>query len=186
MPPGPVPGPHGDSTSTDDRGHFEFFVPPGPARVLTGIPGSVGRHETTLTVPDDRDPEPIQLAIGGNRPVPFAGFQRQVDCDVRIRLRADAGEGPPSQGRSLSGRVFDHDGSPVVGLRLYLIKDRRPVDCATDRLGVFRLKGLPPGKLQIQMCKHDQPYGVAIIPPEAVEVDLTLPKPVERSGVMGH
>ena len=103
-----------------------------------------------------------------------------------MRLRADAGEGrPPAEGRTLSGRVFDSDGSPIVGLRLYCSKDRTLVDCAADRLGVFRFKDLPPGEIQVQIRRDVQTRGIAIIPPEAAEVEVRLPKPVDRRGKTG-
>ena len=176
------------STQTDDQGHFELFVPDGPARVFIGMPGSVGYlREVTLTVPADRDPEPIQVAIDDQRPAVLAWHVRPVDCDVRVRLRADAGEGRrPGEGRTLSGRVFDSNGSPFVGLRLYCIKDRNLVDCTTDRLGVFRFKDLPPGQLQLQLRKEDQGVGIAIIPPEAVEVDVRFPRAGRAEGSDGE
>ncbi len=176
------------STQADDQGHFELFVPDGPARVFIGMPGSVGYlREETLTVPADRDPEPIQVAIDDQRPAVLARHVRSVACDVRVRLRADAGEGrPAAEGRTLSGRVFDGDGSPFVGLRLYCIKDRNLVDCTTDRLGVFRFKDLPPGQLQLQLRKEDQGVGIAIIPPEAVEVDVRFPRARERKAATGN
>jgi protocatechuate 3,4-dioxygenase beta subunit len=175
-------------TQTDDQGHFELFVPDGPARVFIGMPGSVGYlREETLTVPADFDPEPIQVAIDDQRPAVLTRHVRSVACDVRVRLRADAGEGRPrAEGRTLSGRVFDGDGSPIVGLRLYCIKDRDLVECSTDRLGVFRFKELPPGQVQLQLRKEDQGVGIAIIPPEAVEVDVRFPRVREREGVTGN
>ena len=142
-------------------GHFELFVPDGPARVFFGMPGSLGYlREVALTVPADRDPEPIQVAIDDQRPAVIARRFRPVACDVRVRLRADAGEGrPPAEGRTLSGRVFDSDGSPIVGLRLYCSKDRTLVDCATDRLGVFRFKDLPPGRSRSRYAGMFKPAG---------------------------
>jgi Carboxypeptidase regulatory-like domain len=176
------------STQADHQGHFELFVPDGPARVFIGMPGNVGYlREETLTVPADRDPEPIQVALDDQRPAVLNRPVRLPACDVRVRLRADAGEGrPPAEGRTLSGRVFDGDGSPIVGLRLFCNKGRDLVDCSTDRLGVFRLKDLPPGQLQLQIRRDVQMYGSAIIPPEAVEVDVRFPRPVDRRGMTGH
>ena len=106
------------STQTDDHGHFELFVPDGPARVLIGMPGSVGYlREVTLTVPADRDPEPIQVAIDDQRPAVLDWPFRPVDCDVRVRLRADAGEGRPP------GRGSDPE---RTGLRQQRLPVRRP------------------------------------------------------------
>jgi hypothetical protein len=65
-------------------------------------------------------------------------------------------------------------------MRVYCINGRNLVECSTDRLGVFRFKDLPPGKLQLQLRKDVQRIGIAIIPPEAVEVDLCFPSRVEE------
>jgi protocatechuate 3,4-dioxygenase beta subunit len=175
-------------TSTDVQGHFEFFVPAGPARVLIANPGLVGHlHEATVIVPADRDPEPIRLAIDDNPPAALTRPLRAFRCEVRMRLPTDPDEGPPpGESRTLSGRVFDSDGSPLVGFRMYCVAGQRLVDCSTDRLGVFRLKGLPPGKLHIHIRKYDKLFGIAIIPPEAVEVDVRFPKQVERRGMTGY
>ena len=65
----PSSGSAWQTTQTDDQGHFELFVPDGPARVFFGMPGSLGYlREVALTVPADRDPEPIQVAIDDQRP----------------------------------------------------------------------------------------------------------------------
>ena len=50
---------------------------------------------------------------------------------------------------------------------------------ATDRLGMFRLNGLPPGPLTIGIDKGGYGRGSASIPPDAFEVDITLPKGAE-------
>jgi hypothetical protein len=42
-------------------------------------------------------------------------------------------------------------------------------------MGLFRLKGLPPGPFRIAVDKHGYTPGWATIPPEAQEVELTLP-----------
>jgi hypothetical protein len=46
---------------------------------------------------------------------------------------------------------------------------------ATDRLGMFRLRDLPHGKLRIDLRRCQEQEGWARIPAEAVEVDLILP-----------
>jgi hypothetical protein len=56
---------------------------------------------------------------------------------------------------------------------------RKLIEGATDRLGMFRLQGLPPGPLQIGIDKGGYGRGWAKIPPEAFEVDITLPKNAE-------
>ena len=50
---------------------------------------------------------------------------------------------------------------------------------ATDRLGMFRLNGLPPGPLRIGIEKVGYGRGSASIPPDAFEVGITLPKSTE-------
>ncbi len=46
---------------------------------------------------------------------------------------------------------------------------------ATDRIGLFRLKGLPPGPFRLSVGKNGYTPGWTTILQEAQEVDLTLP-----------
>ena len=81
----------------------------------------------------------------------------------------------PGEGRSLTGRVFDKDGSILVGVQV-TNRGRPIIEGATDRLGVFRLRGLPLGALPLDLRRNGDQLGwVRQIPAEAVEVDLIFP-----------
>jgi RNA polymerase sigma factor (sigma-70 family) len=175
----PRSGPACESTTSDEQGHFEMFVPPGPAFVYIGTGGFIGRsHTKNLIVPDDRDPEPVILE---RRYAPGAVLTqnpgRPVECTVHVRLAADdLGQG--GEGRSLTGRVFDPAGSPIASARVHY-NAKKFVAGATDRLGMFRLNGLPPGPLRIGIDKGGYGRGSASIPRDAFEVGITLPKSAE-------
>ena len=93
---------------------------------------------------------------------------------VRVHLGADSTRRDDDP-RSLSGRIFDPAGRPVAGVRVYY-NDTTLVVAATDRMGAFRMKGLPKGSLQLCMDKDDHATGLATIPADAAEVELTLPR----------
>jgi hypothetical protein len=166
-------------TRTDEVGRFELFVPPGPAFVYIMTAGFVGRsHTNNLIVPDDRDPEPVTL----ERRYPADGNSAQiprlwVTCAVHVRVAG--GDAVPEGGRrTLTGRVFDRAGSPVASVRVSLASGKF-VEGATDRLGLFRLTGLPPGILRIAINKEGYGHGWATIPARASEVDVALTQSAE-------
>ena len=166
-------GPVNQGTSTDDQGRFEFFVPPGPTTV------SIPSDQKTLTIAADRDPEPVRLENNPNaKPHPPARPIKVVECPVRVRVKAGEGDAPAQdQVRTLSGRIFDPEGLPIAGVRVYYNAPPKFVGtAATDRLGLFRLKGLPEGQFRLSVDKDDYGFGRATIPPDAWEVDLTLPR----------
>jgi Carboxypeptidase regulatory-like domain len=155
--------------STDESGHFELFVPPGPAYLFCR---GHGKH---LTIFADRDPAPFHFQKA--REV-TADFEEKsptpVEFEARIRVRTVASDGPPRKERDLTGRVFDQHGLPIAGVRR-TYKMEKFVSGATDRLGLFRLKGLPPGPFALVVDKSGYTDGWATIPTEAQEVELTLP-----------
>jgi Carboxypeptidase regulatory-like domain len=164
-------------TYTDQLGRFEHFVPPGPTFVYIAGSAKVGlAYREILEVLDDRDPDPVVLMQDEDpntkqraRPVAL------VECEVRIRLKAEVGDRPANkEDRGLSGRVFDKSGSPLVGVQVYH-HSRRRNEGATDRLGIFRLKRLPQGPLRLGLRKDREQYGWASVPAEAVEIDLIVP-----------
>jgi len=165
------------TTITDDQGRFEHFVPPGPALVYIGIPALGSRHMKTLTIPSDRDPEPVRLEMNDDPAVGFfLSLSRPVECNARVRLNATAGNAlARDEIRSLTGRIFDTDGSPIAGIRVSYNAEKF-VSATTDRMGLFRLKGLPPGDLELELQKDGYGSGQTAIPPDAWEVDLTLPR----------
>jgi len=161
-------------TYTDEQGRFEHFVPPGPALVYIAEPGQFGlEYRTILNVTDDRDPDPVVLKQGDDPNTKQApGPGAPVECEVRIRVKTDAGDRPaPGEHRTLTGRVFDKDGSPLVGVQVYY-NSRTINEGATDRLGMFRLRGLPDGPLRLGLRRNQEQHGWVRIPAEAVEVDL--------------
>ena len=169
-----------ERVQADELGQFEFFVPPGPVFVYIASGGLLGRsHKKNLIVPEERDPERVVLT---RRYPPEAHSSRRVrfavECAVQVRIAVeDAGK--RTGGRTLSGRVFDPAGRPIASVRVHYNANRQFVEVATDRLGFFRLKGLPSGAIQIGLAKGGYGYGSAEIPPEASEVDITLAKNAE-------
>ena len=166
-------------TYTDDHGRFEHFVLPGPAvvRIINGDgPGSASHK--TLIVPDDRDPDPVVLKRGDDpeaKPAPRPRPSRPVECEVRVRVKTDPSERPvPGDGRALTGRIFDKSGSPIPAIRIDGFRGQTYICAATDRLGVFRLKGLPQEEARLGLHRDDDHAGVTI-PAGAVEVDLIFP-----------
>jgi hypothetical protein len=140
------------------------------------MPGTVTReHHKYLTAVADRDPDPIHFQKA--REV-TADFQEKsptpVEFEARIRMRTEAGDGPPRKERDLTGRIFDQHGLPVAGVRVSYNMEKL-ISGATDRMGLFRLKGLPPGLFMLAVGKNGYAPGWATIPPEAQEVELTLP-----------
>jgi protocatechuate 3,4-dioxygenase beta subunit len=165
-------------TYTDGQGRFEHFVPPGPALVYIALPGLVGsEHRKALDVLDNRDLDLVTLKRTTNpNAEAFENRAHIVECEVRVRVKADVGGGSaPGEERIVSGRVFDKDGSPLSGVQVYY-NSRKLIEAATDRLGVFRLKGLPHGRLWLGLrWNGGGQHGSAIIPAEAAQVDLIFP-----------
>jgi RNA polymerase sigma factor (sigma-70 family) len=165
-------------TYTDEQGRFEHFVPPGPALVYIAEPGQFGREfRRILNVPDDRDPDPVVLKQGDdpNTKEP-PGLDPPVKCEVRVRIKTEAGDRPAQkEDRTLTGRVFDKDGSPLVGVQVYY-NSRTINEVATDRLGIFRLKGLPHKPLRLGLRRNHDQSGWALVPAEADEIDLIFPQ----------
>jgi hypothetical protein len=173
------PRPKSQLTYTDDQGRFESFVLPGPAVVhLVNSDGPGSPSYNTLLVPDDRDPEPVLLERGHDpnaKPAPGPQLVGLVECEVRVRVKADSGDrAAPGDDRTLTGRIFDQDGSPLPAIQIGgFFRGQTFIEAATDRTGFFRMKGLPPGELRINVHRDDD-HGMATIPAGAVEVDLIL------------
>ncbi|MFI5460545.1 MAG: hypothetical protein ACHRXM_34455 [Isosphaerales bacterium] len=62
------------------------------------------------------------------------------------------------------------EGRRLLGTAIHVF-----VSATTDRMGLFRLKGLPPGELELELQKDGYGSGRTSIPPGAWEVDLALP-----------
>jgi hypothetical protein len=164
-------------TYTNEEGRFEHFVPPGPALVYVAEPGQIGfEYRNILNVPDNRDPGPVVLKQGDdpNTTQP-PGSSAIEECEVHIRVKNDVGDPPPpKEGRAMTRRVFDKGGLPLVGVQVYH-NIRTFNEAATDRLGVFRLRGLPRGPLRLGLRRNMEHQGTAHVPAEAVEIDLIFP-----------
>jgi hypothetical protein len=166
-------------TTTDSVGHFELFVPPGPVFVYIAQSGLIGSsHRQDLVVADDKDPAPIVLE---RRYAPEAAVKarpiRIDECAVLVRVSADDA-GQQKDVRTLTGRIVDPAGLPIASVRVYY-NSMKFVEAATDRLGMFRLKGLPQGQFRIGIDKGGYGHGWAKISPEAHEVDITLLRSAE-------
>jgi protocatechuate 3,4-dioxygenase beta subunit len=170
---------------TDDQGHFEFFVPPGPAcvdldtstRDVNAREAENGASSQTLIVAADRDPDPLRLGV---RRGPNDSSRRRAvtpPLSIEVRVRVEATEENPKEGvRGLVGRIFDQNGAPIAGVLLTYDQGGQSKTCATDRLGVFRAYGLPLEKLAVSIHKKGYTDASAIIPPAACEVEITLSK----------
>jgi RNA polymerase sigma-70 factor (ECF subfamily) len=181
----PGSGHAGEAAYTDDQGRFEFFAPPGLACVYldTSTQGmnsphrDKGPYTRTLIVAAGRDLDPVGLHEGHD---PTDQSLRRVftpGYPTQVRVRAEAPrEAPKDAIRTSTGRIFDQDGSPIAGVQVTYNHDGRTMTYATDRLGVFRAKGLLPEKLLIRVSKKGYRPASALIPPAAWEVDITLPQ----------
>ncbi len=69
--------------------------------------------------------------------------------------------------------MFDQHGSPIAAVRVAYNREK-VVSGATDRMGVFRLRGLPGGPFSLSVNKTGYTPGWATIGPNAHEVELTL------------
>jgi RNA polymerase sigma factor (sigma-70 family) len=158
-------------TTTDDSGHFELFVPPGSSDVYCR------GHYQHRTVVADRDPDPIFFRKARG---PTADYYEKspvfIELVARIRISADAGDGAPRKERELTGRVFDQHGLPIAGVRVSYNREKL-VQGATDRMGWFRLRGLPVRSFELAVVKNGYTPGSATIPADAHEIELTLPTP---------
>jgi hypothetical protein len=155
--------------STDDSGSFELFVPSGAAYLYCR------GHYKHLTVFADRDPDPIYFQKARELTADY-GEKRpnSVEIEARLRVTTGAADGPQRKERDLTGRIFDQHGLPIAGVRVAYNMEKL-VSGATDRIGLFRLKGLPPGPFMLTVGKDGYTPGWATIPSEALEVELTLP-----------
>jgi protocatechuate 3,4-dioxygenase beta subunit len=163
-------------TFTDEHGGFDYFVPPGPAFVYINVSG-VG---PTVNVPENQDPDPVVLKQGYDPNAKQPPEPRlAVECEVRVRVKSDDGDRPAQkEDRSLTGRVFDQRGTPLVAVQVHFNNNRTPNMVATDRVGIFRMNGLPHGPLGLGLSWNmpSDDHGWAHIPADAAEVDLIYPR----------
>jgi Carboxypeptidase regulatory-like domain len=183
----PSSGHAGKSGYTDAQGRFEFFVPAGLTCVyLAGSSPFADRgvDTRTLIVAADRDPEPVRLRGSREPNDPLLEKMRAFapSLPTQVKVLSQTGNDPPQVGtRTVVGRVLDQDGAPIPGVQV-IYNDKKSaitVTNATDRLGVFRLTDVPPGKLLIGFDKKGYKGATATIGPEVREVKIALPtKPI--------
>ncbi|MEO1085685.1 MAG: carboxypeptidase-like regulatory domain-containing protein, partial [Acidobacteriota bacterium] len=84
--------------------------------------------------------------------VEAAGFRQWSRSEVRLEPGATAIDVRLERGFSVSGRVFDADGTPMVGAQLWaMMGGGSTVSGNTDDDGRFRVDGLAAGPLRIQV-----------------------------------
>src|SRR5262249_51628509 len=178
-PANPQSGAAVESATTNDQGHFELFVPPGPAFVYLMDPKYMGRSsQRRLTVPEGEDPEPVRFeaSTGMDRGMTAMAKAEYVPAAAPLVV-------PKGGGRTLSGRVTDPDGRPVPGVSVgFRPQDGgRFVSAATDRDGVYLLKGLPEGKIQLGVSHADlTPQAEKDIGADQNKVDFVVTRPAPK------
>ena len=73
-------------------------------------------------------------------------------------MRNATGDRVARNERDLTGRVFDQHGLPIAAVQVACNREK-VVSGATDRMGVFRLKGLPGGPFSLSVSKAGYTQG---------------------------
>ncbi len=144
---------------TDASGRFELSVPPGPSYVYIRDSSRIGNtSQLDVVVPEDRDPEPVQLPGRALAPPEQPPARAKADevrkVAVREIVRQTTVQEPPGPVSLMTGRVVDPEGRPIPGVTLSHSESRRLVQAVTDRDGEFIFEGLPEGALTIQLMKE--------------------------------
>jgi hypothetical protein len=166
-------------TEADGRGRFAFYVPPGENHVeLIDDPASGRMARRKVVVPEQGDVLPIYLllAAGGNSvatPVDSA----PVAVSAPLLAPAIGTAKREEKLRTVTGRVNDPNGRPMVGVRVPVgtaADASGPlVTAVTDREGTFVLEGLRRERVPIGLSRPPfQPQAEAI-PADKDEVTLT-------------
>ncbi|HEY2159576.1 MAG TPA: carboxypeptidase regulatory-like domain-containing protein, partial [Isosphaeraceae bacterium] len=159
------------SAVTDAAGRFELSVPPGPSYVYIMDETRIGHtSERDVVVPDDRDPEPVQLPGKAKAPpeqpaiaIGKAAGVPQPKAAPKGIVRQDLVE-PPGPVTLLTGRVVDPEGQPIPGVLISHGDGRRRfVQAASDREGEFILEGLPEGPVKIELRKQGYPTSIELV-----------------------
>ena len=167
-------------TYTDEAGRFEHFVLPGQALVYIADPRPAGadrEHSKIVTITEGSEVDPVTLKGGEDpNPGPPPPPDPTALCEIRVRAITDVVDLPGQKAdRTLTGRVLDGHGEVIVGVKVYHNGETFE-EAATDRLGVFRLKGLPHGTPRLGLRRNQNEHGTAVIPAAAAEVDLVFPR----------
>jgi hypothetical protein len=185
-------------SQTDSQGRFEFFVPPGHAHVfVVDRVHFKGRFvHQTLNVPEDRDPEPVEMILFRNPPAPpNAPATVYGDMAKAAVSPLPATNSPPTVAASpapaekprviathtLTGRVIDEAGRPVSGVRVSYWIDSRYDSAVSDRDGTFQMSGLPKKNIPIDFGKEGYQAGRATIRADRDTLELQLVPERDRS-----
>ncbi len=94
-----------------------------------------------------------------------------IECEVSVRVSAGDPE-VNGRGRTLTGRVFDKHGSPLAGARVHYSNNKTINEVGSDRLGIFRMTGLPDGPVLLGLRRNDDFLEAISVPANAVEIDV--------------
>src|SRR5262249_23624015 len=78
---------------TDEHGHFEFFVPPGPAYISIYETQPSSQSDKTVNIPEGQDPDPIVLKAGAPRSL-FPPGVPVASCEVQVRVKTNPNDPP--------------------------------------------------------------------------------------------
>ena len=190
---------------SDADGGFVFQVPPGENYVyLMDVLSNRRSSRRTLIVPEEGEVEIVRL-VGVPRPERPSMVMMKTEARPAPKMMArggatpvngaradDPAAAPAPEARTLTGRVLDARGVPLVGIQVYVnpampVADARLAkvgSAATDREGVFLLPGLPPRPLEI--CIHKPGYQIQAeaLPPDRDGIEWIYrlePDPSARS-----
>lgn len=170
-------------TETDARGRFAFHVPPGEQYLYLIDDPTGGRMDRRLvTVPEQGELPPVYLLLAPSgepaqtpRGISVAGGALMLAQGIAAAAKAE------EKARTISGRITDPKGQPVVGVRVSVDIGKAPSDSAvTDRDGTFVIDGLPARPLWITM---DRPLERAVkqaVPADNNEVTATYRAQVDE------
>ncbi len=133
-------------------------------------------------------------------PVPAAGIKEAIERGrANLRIRA-IGFAPAAikvtpdlvaQGRvevrllrggAITGRVVDHEGAAVSGIRVYAYRNRRGMGTHTNQTGTYRITSLAAGDYEVRLSSRRAPMPAFAQPAtvfsgEATRVDFVIPDP---------
>lgn len=159
-------------TATDDAGRFAFdAVPAGHVLVVAGKP-------TYLAA--------LYGAAHAGRPGKTIVVGSEPSTDLTITI---------ARGATVSGRVVDTDGQPVVGARVRVTSRRLvgrvavlggdvgdPVAAVTDETGAYRVFDIPPGEYLVGVAAR----GIAAGDARLAEVTPDQPPPSPQGASVGY
>jgi hypothetical protein len=175
-------------TEADGRGRFAFYVPPGEQYVdLIDDPAAGRMARRVVVVPEQGDALPIFLLLsaGGNS-VATPADSGPVSVSAPLLAPAIGAAKREEKLRTVTGRVNDAQGRPMVGVRVPVgtaVDLSGPLVAAvTDREGTFVLEGLRRERIPIGLSRPPYRLQPEAIPADKDEVTLTYRlQPIEGS-----